>query len=202
MDRPKAVVFDLGKVLLHFDYRIAVKRLQSHCRLSPRALQELIDQSPLLLRYESNLLTTDEFFLEIRTASGFGGGLEEFAELFCDIFTPIEPMVQLHGELRSAGVPTYVFSNTNELAVNHIRQRYPFFKQFDGYILSYEHGIMKPDARAYEVVEKVSGQRGPELLYIDDRPENVEAGRIRGWTSILHTSPEATRAEVHRTGLL
>ena len=95
-------------------------------------------------------------------------------------------MVQLQAALRQRGLPAYVFSNTNELAVGHIRRSFPFYANFDGYILSYEHGAMKPDARLYEVVERQSGRRGAEILYLDDRPENIAAGAARGWQVILH----------------
>ena len=101
-------------------------------------------------------------------------------------------MVQLQAALRQRGLPSYIFSNTNELAVEHIRQSFPFFAKFDGYILSYEHGVMKPDAALYEVVERKCGRRGAEILYLDDRPENVDAGAARGWQVILQESPEKT----------
>jgi HAD superfamily hydrolase (TIGR01509 family) len=53
---------------------------------------------------------------------------------------------------------------------------------------------MKPDARIYEIVEVQLGMRGGELLFIDDRPENVEGGARRGWRSICHRTPEETIA--------
>jgi 2-haloacid dehalogenase len=202
MITPKAVVFDLGKVLVDFDYGITVSRIQKRCRLSIAELQALINQSPLLLRYECNQINTAQFFAEIQSATGFGGDLAEFRGMFADIFTPIEPMVRLHGELRAWGIPTYLLSNTNELAIEHIRASFPFFENFNGYILSYEHNAMKPEPRLYEVTERASGRRGQDLLYIDDRLENVEAGRARGWQTIVHETPELTRAALVKTGLL
>ncbi|MHC1763704.1 MAG: HAD family hydrolase [Verrucomicrobiia bacterium] len=202
MTPPKAVIFDLGKVLLDFDYGIAVTRLQQRCRVSLAELQTLINQSPLLLQYEANRLSTAQFFAEIQGASGFCGTFEEFREGFEEIFSAVQPMIELHRELRARKVPTYVFSNTNEIAVQHIRERFPFFRNFDGYILSYEHNGMKPEPRLYEVVERTAGFSGPDLLYIDDRPENIETGRQRGWRTILHTAPELTRAAIIEVGLL
>jgi HAD superfamily hydrolase (TIGR01509 family) len=111
-------------------------------------------------------------------------------------------MLKLHAALRQRGVPTYIFSNTNELAVGHIRKNFPFFSQFDGYICSYEHGAMKPDAKLYEVVEQTSRLAGPELLYLDDRPENVAAGAARGWQAVLHESSEKSQSAVAASGLL
>jgi glucose-1-phosphatase len=199
---PQAVIFDLGKVLLNFDYGIVIERLHGRSKMSKQELHRLIDQSPLLYRYETNLLSTEQFFGEIRNATQFAGDLAEFAAMFGDIFTPIQPMIELHAALRRHRIPLFIFSNTNYMAVDHIRRSYPFFGEFDGYILSCEHCAMKPDAKLYEVVEKLSRKRGAELLYIDDRQENITAGLARGWQSILHETPEKTWQAVERTGLL
>jgi glucose-1-phosphatase len=196
MNQAQAVVFDLGKVLLDFDYGKAARNLQKHCLLSLTEIQHLIDQSPLLYRYETNLISTDEFFSELKALAGFGGDLAVFTELFGDIFTPVDPMIQLQAEIKARGLPTYLFSNTNPLAVDHIRARYPFFLNFDGYVLSCVHGAMKPAPSIYEEVEQITGLQGSALLYIDDRPENVHAGQLRGWQAILHRSPEETIPEV------
>ncbi|MEW6161602.1 MAG: hypothetical protein AB1813_29575, partial [Verrucomicrobiota bacterium] len=66
MSLPSAVVFDLGKVLLDFDYRLAAKKFEDHCRLSAREIGEMIDQSPLLLQYECSAISTEQFFDKVR----------------------------------------------------------------------------------------------------------------------------------------
>jgi HAD superfamily hydrolase (TIGR01509 family) len=111
-------------------------------------------------------------------------------------------MIELHAALRRRGIPTYIFSNTNDLAVEHIRRNFPFFKHFDGYILSYQICAMKPDAKIYEALEKLAGRHGADIVYLDDRPENAAAGAARGWRAILHESPEKSRAAVEKFGLL
>ena len=198
----KAVVFDLGKVLVDFDYRIAARNVAARGKIAGEELARVISQSPLLLQYECGLLTNEQFYKAICDASGFLGDIEEFATSFADIFTPIEPMVELHAALRRRKMPTFIFSNTNDFAVRQIRRRFPFFSDFDGYILSYEHGSMKPEAKLYDVVERVTGRRGPEILYLDDRPENIAAGVARAWQVILHESTETSRAVFQRLGVL
>jgi FMN phosphatase YigB (HAD superfamily) len=199
---PKVVVFDLGKVLVDFDYGIAARKLAARSRSAAGPAQHLLDCMPILMRYERGLLTTEEFYHEIRAVIGYEGSLPEFGDAFADIFWPIEPMVQLHADLRRRAVPTYVFSNTNDLAVTHIRQNFPFYRDFEAYVLSYEHGAMKPEAALYEVVERVTARREGEILYLDDRPENIEAGAARGWQVILQETPEKSWAAVRRLGLL
>jgi HAD superfamily hydrolase (TIGR01509 family) len=202
MNAPRAVVFDLGKVLVDFDYGIAAARLGRACGRPPEAMRQLLDQSPLLFRYETGQMTTHEFFASVRESSGFAGDLRAFAAIFADIFSPIEPMLELHAGLRARGVPTFIFSNTNELAVAHIRANFPFFRDFDGYVLSYEQRSMKPQAPIYEAVERHTGRRGPELLYLDDREENVAVGRERGWHVIHHQAAIDTVTAVKRHGLI
>lgn len=199
---PRTAVFDLGKVLVDFDFGIAAARFQKRCRVSEGELRKALDQSTLLHRYEAGELSTAQFFDTVRSLSKFDGTLPEFRAIFGDIFTPIPSMIALHAALRSAGIPTFVFSNTNEIAADHIRENFPFFGTFDGHILSFEHGAMKPDERLYRVVEKVSGCSGQAILYLDDRPENIAAGQRLGWQSIHHRDPDETMRAVRRFGLL
>jgi HAD superfamily hydrolase (TIGR01509 family) len=199
---PSIVVFDLGKVLVDFDYSIAGRRIAARAKLTPADVQKFLDHSPLLYRFETGLMTQHEFFAEVQQYAGFRGSFEEFASFFADIFWEIPQMVELHATLRRKGIPTYIFSNTNDLAIGHIRQNFPFFAEFDGYILSYEVKAMKPDARIYEALEEKSGKRGAEILYLDDRRENVDAGASRGWQVILQTEPERTKAELKKYRLI
>jgi HAD superfamily hydrolase (TIGR01509 family) len=202
MNTPDVVVFDLGKVLVDFDYSIAARRIAARSTTPPADVQHFIDHSPLLFRYETGLMTRRQFFEEIVRATGFLGDIEEFGQFFADIFTEVPPMIELHARLRAHGVPTCIFSNTNDLAIAHIRRNFPFFSDFDAHVLSYEHGAMKPDPKLYEVVEHVTGRRQKQVLYLDDRIENVEAGVERGWQVIHHQTPEASHSRVVDLGLL
>ena len=201
MKPEKIVVFDLGKVLVDFDYSIAARRIAARSSMPIEAIDSFIGGSDITVKYELGLVTRREFFERARQATGFGGTFEEFGEFFADIFTEIPPMIALHAELRRRGVSTYIFSNTNDLAVEHIRRNFPFFRNFDGYIYSYEIGAMKPDARIYEALEGLTGRRGAEILYLDDRPENIAGGAARGWRAILHETPEKSRTAVEKLGL-
>jgi len=195
------LVFDLGKVLVDFDYSIAARKIVPLCAPQTDPTKFFSDHAALLTSYELGMLTAVEFFNQIKTVSGFSGTQAEFNGFFADIFTPIQPMIDLQNELKKTNLPIYVFSNTNDLAVEHIRNRFPFFSDFDGYVLSYEHRAMKPAAKLYEVVERATGRRGEEIVYIDDRPENIQAGIARGWRGILHESTDATREALQKFGL-
>jgi HAD superfamily hydrolase (TIGR01509 family) len=201
MTNTPAIVFDLGKVLLDFDYSKSSRLFAARSQATPGEVEKLINHTPLLYRYETGLMTREEFYREVSTQAAFRGNLEEFSAIFADIFEPIPEMIELQATLRKLGVPTFIFSNTNDLAIAHIRQKYPFFGNFDGYIFSYEHGAMKPSVKLYEVVERETCRRGGDIIYLDDRAENVDAGAARGWRAILHETPAGSLAALRAAGL-
>jgi HAD superfamily hydrolase (TIGR01509 family) len=197
-----AIIFDLGKVLVDFDWSIAAKKIARRCAQPPEQFTEFLATSPLLWRYECGQLTRQEFFEAIHTAIGFQGNDAEFNAYFAAIFTAMPGTIALHAELRQRGYPTYILSNTNDLAIELVRRDFPFFKNFDGYIFSYEVGSMKPDGKIYAALETMTGRRGGDLIYLDDRPENIATGRARGWRTILHETSEKTRAALAAFGVL
>jgi len=202
MIQSKAVVFDLGKVLVDFDYSIAARKVAARSTKPLSDLIYLLSTSPLIVQYECGQVTRREFFEKIRDTVGFQGTQEEFSAYFADIFTEIPPMIALHAELRRRGVPTYIFSNTNDLAIEHIEKNFPFFKNFDGYIYSNEVGAMKPNAKIYVAMEQMCGRKGADIVYLDDRAENVAGGAARGWKAFVHETPEKTRKTMEKLGLL
>ncbi len=198
MIRPKVVLFDLGKVLVDFDFAIAARRVLARSRQPPARLQDLIQTSPVLCRFERGEISNRQFFEEVRRAVDYQGGYDEFACAFADIFSEIPEMVGVHARVKAAGYPTWIFSNTNDLAVDHIRRHFPFFSEFDGYFLSYQLGVMKPAASIYEAAERTTGCRGAEILYLDDHEPNVVAASARGWQALWHVSPADTIPAVER----
>jgi glucose-1-phosphatase len=195
------IVFDLGKVLVDFDYSIAARRIAARSTQPPENLDVFLSSSPALIQFETGLINRRRFFEQVRNATGFLGDIGEFGGVFADIFTEISPMIALHSELRRRGLKTYIFSNTNDLAIEHIRRNFPFFENFDGYIFSYEVKAMKPDAPIYEALEQMTGKRGDEIIYIDDRAENIAGGAARGWRTVLHESQEKTLAASKALGI-
>jgi FMN phosphatase YigB (HAD superfamily) len=192
----KAVVFDLGKVLVDFDYAIAARKLAENSAKPASEILKMLDHSPLLYTFESAGMTSGEFYAEFCRSAGFRGEFELFAAAFGDIFSEIPPMIAFQQQLRLRRVPTFILSNTNDIAITHIRRNFPFFANFDGYILSYEQQALKPNSPIYEAAEKMIGHRGEDLVFIDDRADNCEGAAKRGWRTLCHREPAETIAEV------
>lgn len=199
--KPRAVVFDLGRVFLEFDYLKGARRIAARARIPADEIVRLISTHPAMIAYETGRIRTDEFFQVMQQLTGFNGSAEEFFAFFTEVFTPVEEMIEFNDRLRARGVRTYILSNTNEVTVQYIRRTYPFFARFDGYVFSHEQGVMKPEAAIYRAVEQLTGLSGPALFYVDDLPANVQAARTLGWQAFVHESPEKTIAIARSLGL-
>jgi len=195
-------IFDLGKVLVDFDYTIAARKVAARSTKAPADLHSFLSSSPVLVDFESGRIDRRQFYEAVRDAVGFAGELEEFGGYFADIFSEMPATIALHAELRRRGFKSYIFSNTNDLAIEHVRRNFPFFAHFDGHIFSYEVGAMKPQPEIYAAMEAMAGRRGADLIYLDDRAENIAAGAARGWRTVLHETPEKTRAALEIFGVL
>ena len=198
----KAVAFDIGKVLLDFDYSILVQRLAPQTQWNKTELNDYLNQSPLLARYESGGLSSTEFFEQIKGETGFRGSETGFAALFEDIFTPIPEMIDIHSQIALSGIPTFTFSNTNEMAVRYISRTYDFWPKFRGHILSYEVRALKPELKIYEALEDRSGFTGREIAYLDDLVENCAAAGERGWKVCCHEEVRGSREFLRELGVL
>lgn len=134
-------------------------------------------------------------------AAGLQLDFATFAQLYADIFSPVQLMIQQQQLLRSSGVPTYLLSNCSALHIDDVRERYPFFSTFDGLCLSYLERSFKPEPEIYAATERLTGLSGADLVFIDDRADNAAAAGARGWQAIHHTSPEATLLQLQQLGL-
>lgn len=54
----------------------------------------------------------------------------------------------------------------------------------------------------YKFLEKISGCRGGEIAYVDDRSENIEEARARGWKAIKQSTPNETRLALVELGVM
>lgn len=194
----KFVYFDLGNVLVHFDHEIAVQRIADLSQKEASIVRYTLFSSGLQDRFETGLLTSDEFASSLARELDCQLPSEVVLEAISAIFKPNEGIWTLLSQLKRHGVPMAVLSNTCEPHWQWIlRQNWPVMQGwFEFAILSYEARSMKPAARIYELSEQQSGRVPENLFFTDDRVENVAAARERGWTTHQFTTVEKLAIEL------
>lgn len=197
----RAIVFDLGNVLLPFNWDAAANRFCRRVKRRRRELDDYIVTTPFAHQLETGAMTGAAFYRRLAGDFGFAGSYAEFAELWSDIFTPDERMLALAAGLKGR-LPRFILSNTNPIHVEFIFQRFPAIRDFDGHALSHELGLLKPDPRIYAAVTRRFGLAPAATVFLDDILANVEGARAAGWQAIHHRAYETTRAELTKLGVL
>lgn len=179
---PHAFLFDIGNVLLTFDFTRVLRTLETYGWGPDDSLHAKL--VPLIAAMEEGQLTTAQFLQQAREAARFDGPEEVFAQAYCDIFTPNEPMIAVVERL-AATHPLYLLSNTSALHLDFIRSRYDFFRHFTGGVYSHEAKCLKPNTGIYQQVIEQYNLRPEKTFYIDDLPANTETGQQLGF--MTHT---------------
>jgi len=203
----KAVFFDLGKVLLHFDHNNIINRLLS--RTAPDAVRTeglfrfLFDaKEGLCNRYDEGTISSRDFFLEIDSMFTLGMEYDEFVPLWNDIFTENTDVSLLMRRVRDAGRPVYLLSNVNELHWEFVRGRFPALTGMDGWVLSYEVKSKKPAPAIYKAALDMVGAGPGETIFIDDLEENTSAAAYCGIMGLTFKGADALELELTELGLI
>ena len=193
------VAFDLGGVLLHLNYQDAVRQALPLCDPRRAAGTErffgLVARDPSMAEYESGHLSTREFFERFVTMTGYRGSFDQFCETWQNIFTENEPMIAFAREVALTR-NTFIWSNAGELHVPWAYERFPSLRFFKGDAVSCYLGAVKPNRVFYQRALEKLALRPEQVLFIDDRPENVEAAREMGIVTVAYTHPAETIAAV------
>jgi HAD superfamily hydrolase (TIGR01509 family) len=183
---PLIHVFDLGNVLLFFDFSLFYEKLAPRCRRGD------IIEGAVWEHYRSSRIARggdfQTFYHGIVSALSLDMPLDEFRLAWDDIFTENVPMIEL---ARQAPRPRFLLSNTNAAHADWVRRRFPgVLPLFDGCVLSNEVGAEKPEEAIYRQVERLSGAPPDQHVFIDDVPEFAAAARAFGWHGIHFTGVE------------
>jgi len=196
----EAVIFDLGNVLLTLDFDRALNRLAAGCRKSRAELDRYIATTPWVNQLATGELSKWDFFETVVADLGYTGTFEEFAEAWSDMFAPNEPILAVARALKGR-LARVILSNTNAIHMEYIFARYPCIHGFDGYVLSHEVGVQKPDRRIYDWALQRYRLNPRQAVFIDDLAENVAGARAVGLHAIHHQTADQTRQELTKLGV-
>ena len=189
-----AVCFDLGKVLLHFDWQLMLDRVAKRSPLPPEEISRLLKEDRQVLAYEVGSITSAKFFSHLKKLLQYKGNAKELRAAFSDIFTPLADHIAL-AALLAPHYPLAIISNTNEAHIVHAEATYSFFSLFAVRIYSHQVKAMKPDRAIYQAALKALGGIDPqEALFIDDLEPNILGAVRLGWQTI-HLRPEVNLRE-------
>jgi 2-haloacid dehalogenase len=198
----KAVVFDIGRVLFHWQLGAL--------------FEKLIDDPEELEWFLANVVTEEWHFEHdrgrpladmvperIAMFPQYEAHIRAYATRFNETVPgPIEGSHALVERLAGAGVPLYCLTNFGDEFFAAFRPTQPIFDHFADIIVSGVEKVAKPDSRIYEIVEQRSGRAGAQLFFTDDNPANIAAAKARGWDAHLFIDAARLEAQLIAAGIL
>lgn len=198
----RAVLFDLGGVLLDIDFNRALDAWTPHSRLPADQLRAAFRFDEPFHRHETGHLDDEGFFAHLRQVLALQCELHVVQEGFNRILiAEIDETVRMLEALRER-VPCYAISNTNPSHIAHIERAFPqFLDRFTRVFTSHEIGHRKPQPAAFEHVLREIALPPPEVLLFDDLQPNVDAAAALGLQAVLVKGPADVRAALAERGL-
>lgn len=198
---PKAVIFDIGNVLIEwqperfYDRVIgAARRTEMFAEVDLHAMNDKVD---LGHHFTETIYATAEKYPKWRNE------VRMWHDHWIELASPaIDRSVRLLRALRARNVPVFSLTNFGIQSFDYAATHYPFLREFDRQYISGHMQVIKPDPRIYQMVEDDCGIAPGELLFTDDRTDNIDMARQRGWQTHLFTGPDGWAARLVETGLL
>ncbi|MDR0868275.1 MAG: HAD family phosphatase [Planctomycetota bacterium] len=192
----RAVIFDLGRVLVTIDPSRAAARFPQ------LRLDEIIKFSaaddPQFQAFNRGEITPEKFHVALCDQFGVALSFAEFYAAWTGIFSPMPGMRELAGELRDAGkVKLGLLSDTDPWHWEFIGREFPWIKEtFLRPTLSFQTGVLKPAAAAFLRAAANVDEPPENCLFIDDRADNVAGARAVGMSAVQFRDAATLRREL------
>jgi putative hydrolase of the HAD superfamily len=196
----KAIIFDLGNVLVQFDFERGYQALEDLCPHAAAEIRQRIAATDLVERFETGLIEPHDFVAQLSRLIDLHVDYDRFCSLWNSIFTdPLIPEAMLEG--LAASYRLLLLSNTNAIHFEMIRENYPTLRHFHDLVLSFEVHAMKPRHEIFQAVLERSGCRPEECFYTDDIAAYVEAAQRLGIDAVQFESLAQLERELKARGI-
>jgi glucose-1-phosphatase len=193
----RAIIFDMGGVLVRNQVPEPRQRLAEKVGLTPQALEDLVFSNPVAAKASVGEATTSELWEYVRAALKLDASqLPAFIQTFWASDRLDEELVDLIRSLRPR-YKTGLLSNAWDDTRASLSARYPHLMScFDSSVFSAEVKMVKPDPRIYHLIMQRLGVAPEEAIFVDDFVENVEGATALGMQAILFKSSHQARQAV------
>jgi len=199
----KAVLFDYGMVLSGAPDPTAWTRMLSITGLS----EEILHREYWAHRhaYDRGDLNAESFWHKAASGAGIVLTPKQFADLVAadtDFWSTLNPpMLAWVDQLQRAGIPTGILSNMPDAMEAGLRARHEWIESFDHHTWSHAVNLAKPEPEIYHHAAQGLQTPPENILFLDDRSENIEAALAAGMQAIQYSTHPAFEQEMHTRGL-
>jgi HAD superfamily hydrolase (TIGR01509 family) len=197
----RAIIFDIGRVLIRVDVSRAMDGLASGLSLTPQEAWSAIEKDPRWLDWQEGRISPRDWHLHLSKRLGTSLTFEQFSEVWNRALDPNPIHSESFLENLSKNYRLALLSNTDPIHMSNDEARFPFFRFFPIRIYSYRVGASKPDPLIYREALQACKVRAEEAVYIDDIAAYAEAAQRLGMTGIVFQSPDQLQSDLRNLGV-
>ena len=202
MGEVRGVVFDVGNVLFTWDPRFLYERLIDDDRALDAFLREVVTHE-WHFQHDAGRPFSDTSAELVAKHPQHRELIELWGPRFNDSVGPaVEGMIGLVEELDANGVPLFAITNFSDEFWGPFRETQPVFDRFRDVVVSGTERLVKPHRDIYELALRRFGMRAGQLIFIDDRAENVAGAEAVGMRGHLFRDAATLRRELEGLDLL
>ena len=180
MKKPDLIIFDLGRVLVDFDFSKVVRNLKRYSPLTEKQIYRFFLQTPLWDTFERGQTEPKDFFQQLSKDLHIENlSFKDFTPLWNSIFTEkhdtVSILQRLRGRYRIA-----LLSNVNIMHWDHIIETHDFMSWFDHPIASCSVGQRKPEFDIFRTTLHMAEAKPAQAVFIDDVESHVLAAKALG----------------------
>jgi glucose-1-phosphatase len=198
----RAIIFDIGRVLVRLDIAGAMRGLAASASLSPEETWAAIEHDPRWRDWQEGRMSPRDWQLHISRRLGVELTFEQFPDVWNRVLDPNPLIDSALLEYLSKHYRLAVLSNTDPLHVAELERHFDFFRFFPRRIYSCTVGASKPSPLIFREALRACKVTAEAALYIDDIPAYVDAARQLGMKGIVFRSPAQLSADLAEQGLL
>lgn len=200
--KPKALLFDLGGVLIDIDFDLAFREWSRFSSLPLATLRQRLLFDEPYERHERGQITAEAYFAHLTASLQLTATPAQVEAGWNAIFrgeiaATLERVAQARRKL-----PCYVLTNTNATHMACWGARFPRIAAgFDRVFASHEIGLRKPEPAVFDHVCQAAGVEPASMLFFDDSPANVDAAAAHGLQAVLVRGPDDVAHAVRAAGI-
>ena len=197
----RAIIFDIGRVLIRVDVSRAMDGLASGLSLTPKEVWSAIEKDPHWLDWQEGRISPRDWHLHITKRLGASLTFDQFTEVWNRALDPNPIHSEAFLEKLSKNYRLALLSNTDPIHMSNEEARFPFFRFFPMRIYSYRVGASKPNPVIYRKALQACKVRAEEAVYIDDVAAYAEAAQGLGMSGIVFQSPAQLQSDLRKLGI-
>ena len=201
MTEIRHIVFDIGKVLIHYDPDLPFSRLIPDVE-ERRWFFENICTHDWNIEQDRGRTWEEAESLLIALHPDHAENIRNFRRHWHEMVPhAYEDSVALMLELLDAGHDVTMLTNFAADTFVEARRRFPFLDRPRGVTVSGEIGMIKPDRGIYDHHVNRFGLDPAATIFIDDSQKNVDGAKAAGWQAVLFQNAKALEEDLERFGI-